>query len=392
MIRSAVVIGGGIAGPVAALALRRAGIEATVHEARSPSAETAGGTLAIAPNGMAALEIVGAAAAVTAAAQAGDRQVMSVGGRHIELPRLPDQGPLRVIRRADLHRILRDRLAEERVPVIGGARLTGVRGDATAVFADGTEATADVLIGADGVHSTVRRLIDPAAPGPRWTGMLSFEGFSTADVDSPPGTITFAFGRRAYYLYWPAPGGGTTFGINLPHAAPLSSAEARAVPAERWLATLREIYRDDDPGAAILARVAPGDLQVNGALHIMPPVPRWHRDRMVLTGDAVHAPSNSSGQGASLAIESAIVLARCLRDAPDPAAAFRSYESQRRARVESVAAAAARINHTKTPGAVARAVLPYAMPLFFRFFLRPERTLAPVLRYRIDWAAERLPS
>jgi 2-polyprenyl-6-methoxyphenol hydroxylase-like FAD-dependent oxidoreductase len=53
---------------------------------------------------------------------------------------------------------------------------------------------------------------------------------------------------------------------------------------------------------------------VTGSLHIMPPVPHWHRGRLVLVGDAVHAPSNSSGQGASLAIESAIELARCLRD------------------------------------------------------------------------------
>ena len=57
-------------------------------------------------------------------------------------------------------------------------------------------------------------------------------------------------------------------------------------------------------------------LQAVGGLHIMPPVPHWHRGRMVLVGDAVHAPSNSTGQGASLAMESAIELARCLRDRP----------------------------------------------------------------------------
>ncbi|WP_435867275.1 FAD-dependent monooxygenase, partial [Streptosporangium canum] len=59
-----------------------------------------------------------------------------------------------------------------------------------------------------------------------------------------------------------------------------------------------------------------------GSLEIMPKVPHWYRDRMVLVGDSVHAPSSSSGQGASLAMESAIQLARCLRDLPDVAGAF----------------------------------------------------------------------
>jgi 2-polyprenyl-6-methoxyphenol hydroxylase-like FAD-dependent oxidoreductase len=390
-VRTATVVGGGIAGPVAALAMHKAGIDVTVHESHETSAEGLGGLLAIAPNGVAALDIVGAADAVVAAGRPGDRQVMSVGGRRIVLPGLPDQEPLRVIRRGDLYRILRERLAAEGIPVATGKRLVDVReepGRVTAVFADGTEAGADVLIGADGVHSTVRRLIDPAAPGPRYTGMLAFEGRSAFEVPEAPGTMTFAFGRRGYYLYWPAPGGGTDFGINLPYPVPLSIAAARAVPATQWLDTLGEVYGDDIPGGALLDAADPRSLQVNGALHIMPPVPHWHRGRLVLTGDAVHAPSNSSGQGASLAVESAVELARCLRDAAGFEEAFTRYEGLRRRRVESIAAQAARINQTKTPGPLGRAVLPYVLPLMLRVFMRPEKVLAPVQRYRIDWAGK----
>ncbi|MBM2622971.1 FAD-dependent monooxygenase [Actinoplanes sp. LDG1-06] len=366
-IRTAVVIGGGIAGPVAALALRKAGIEATVFEAYDTPADDVGGTLAIAPNGLAALEIVGAADAVRAVSHRGDRQIMSIGRRMVELP---GPGALHVIRRSDLHRILRDRAG-----VIPGRRLISASdrdGQVTATFADGHTATADVLIGADGVHSTVRRLIDPNAPGPRYTGMIGLEGHSTAEVPAPPGTMTFAFGKRAYYLYWPAAGGGTMFGINLPRPAGFTT--------DDWPALLREVYGDDSPGAELIAHA--DQLQVNGPLHIMPPVPRWHRGRMVLTGDAVHAPSNSSGQGASLAIESAIVLARCLRDETTVERAFRAYESRRRPRVEAIAAQAAKINHAKVPGPVARALLPYVMPLFLRLAGGTGKTL----RYRIDWA------
>jgi 2-polyprenyl-6-methoxyphenol hydroxylase-like FAD-dependent oxidoreductase len=384
---TAAVIGGGIAGPVAALALHRAGIEATVYEAYPAAANGLGGTIAIAPNGVAALEIVGVS--IVEASRPTYRQVMRVGsGRLIEMPRLADVGPLRVIRRADLYRLLHERAAAEGIRIEHGRRLVDVHEEAeaiTAVFADGT-AKADILIGADGVHSTVRRLIDPSAPGPRYTGMLAFEGWSDVPVPAEPGTMTFAFGKRAFYLYWPD-GGGTTFGINLPHERPLTIREARAIPAAEWLGTLRRVYGDDAPSGDLVRRLRPEDLQVGGALHIMPPVPHWHRGRMALVGDAVHAPSNSSGQGASLAIESAVQLARCLRDIDEVPAAFAAYERLRRARVEGVAARAAKINHTKTPGRAGQALLPVLLPLIMKTVMKPEKTMGSEQRYRIDWAS-----
>ncbi|MFE3546851.1 FAD-dependent oxidoreductase [Nocardia sp. NPDC059177] len=119
----------------------------------------------------------------------------------------------------------------------------------------------------------------------------------------------------------------------------------------------------------------------------MPPVPHWYRDRLVLVGDAVHAPSNSSGQGASLAIESAVQLARCLRDIETPSAAFAAYEQLRRTRVEGIAARAAKINHSKTPGPVARRMMNAMMPLMVRTVMNPEKTMGGERRYRIDWDA-----
>jgi 2-polyprenyl-6-methoxyphenol hydroxylase-like FAD-dependent oxidoreductase len=105
---------------------------------------------------------------------------------------------------------------------------------------------------------------------------------------------------------------------------------------------------------------------------------------MVLVGDAVHAPSNSTGQGASLAIESGIQLARCLRDAPDVESAFAAYESLRRARVEKIAKRGAALNRTKAPGPVARRILPLTMKAAFRVMPR-ERMLGAGQRYTIDW-------
>ncbi|WP_432864247.1 FAD-dependent oxidoreductase [Microbispora rosea] len=385
--KNVAIIGGGIAGPVTALALRKAGMDATVYEAYPTGADGAGGSLALAPNGMAALEIVGVAGAVRAAAQPSTRSVMTLANRtRLELPSPAGVGPLHTVRRADLYRALRDEAVRQGVRVEYGRRLTGVEGD-TAVFGDGSRARFDVLVGADGVHSTVRRLIDPDAPGPKWTGMLGLEGVSSYEVPEDPKTTVFAFGRRGYYLYWRNAAGGSTWGVNLPYHRPLSLAQAREVPREEWMRVLREIYGEDVPGRDLIRHTPATSMQVTGALYIMPSVPRWHRDRMVLVGDAAHAPSNSSGQGASLSIESAVQLARCLRDIEDVPRAFATYERLRRSRVEKVAARASKANHAKTPGPVMQKLMPLLMPLLLKTFMDPDKTVGPEQRYRIDWDA-----
>jgi 2-polyprenyl-6-methoxyphenol hydroxylase-like FAD-dependent oxidoreductase len=399
-VHTALIIGGGIAGPVAATALGMAGIDATVYEARPAdpaSANGIGGSLALEPNGLAALHIVGADDDVRGAAIPIARSIMSIGskpGRAVPAPQgLPAR---RLIDRGALHRILRKRAERAGVRIQHGKKLIRVDeapDGVTAHFADGSSASADVLIGADGVHSTVRGLIDPNAPSARYLKMLGFEGLAddcpndpaTASLD--PGTMTFAFGRRAYYLYWKRPDGRIGWGANLPSPQYFSLKEARAVPADEWLRTLRTTYAADVPGARLAAETTGETLQAVGALHIMPPVPHWHRGRMVMVGDAVHAPSNSTGQGASLAMESAIQLARCLRDLTDVPSAFDAYERLRRPRVEQVAKRAAKTNGSKGLGPVARTLMGLMMPLATRTFLTPERMLGAEQRHRIDWDA-----
>lgn len=385
--RTALVIGGGIAGPVAAVALRKAGIEAQIYEAYPGPAHTIGSGLALAPNGVAALDVIDAGDAVRAIATPVPRMCLSVGGKLLPAPSLPDQPPMQLVDRPELHRVLHDRAVAAGIPIEYGKRLVAADHTAdgvTARFADGTTATADVLIGADGIRSTVRELIDPAAPGPEFTGLLGFGATVECDIATPADTIVFSYGKRAYYLYWPLGDGRIGWGANLPSTRYLSSAEARETSPERWLEILRDTYGDDHPGGPLAWATTPEQLEVVGALHIMPSVPHWYRDRMVLIGDAVHAPSNSSGQGASLAIESAIQLARCLRDL-DPGTAFATYERLRRSRVEGVAARAAKINHSKTPGPVARKMMQLIMPIMART-MNPEKLAGTEQRYRIEWA------
>jgi len=392
--QTALVIGGGIAGPVAATALTMAGIDAAVYEARPAdpaSANGIGGSLALEPNGLVALRIVGADDDVRAAAVPITHSIMSIASKPgREMPTPQELGPRQLIDRGALHRILRNRAERAGVRIHNAKKLIHVDehpAGVTAHFADGTQASADLLIGADGVHSTVRRLIDPKAPSARYLGLLGFEGLvddapDTASLE--PGAMTFAFGRRAYYLYWKRPDGRIGWGANLPSPQSMTLKEARAVPAEQWLHTLRTAYANDVPGARLAAETTSETLQAVGGLHIMPPVPRWHRGRMALVGDAVHAPSNSTGQGASLAMESAIALARCLRDIPDAAAAFATYERLRRPRVEKIAARGARISHAKAPGPIAQRMMRLMLPVMLAT-MNVEKTMAAEQRYTIDW-------
>ena len=101
---------------------------------------------------------------------------------------------------------------------------------------------------------------------------------------------------------------------------PITPAERAATSTEAWQRQLAELFADDDGPAVDLIRGGELDLAGDNT-YDRPHVPTWHSGRMVIIGDAAHAPSPSSGQGASMAMEHAVVLAKCLRDVgsiPDP--------------------------------------------------------------------------
>lgn len=389
--RTAIVAGGGIAGPVAAMALRKAGIEATVYEAYQGTADGIGGGLSIAQNGLNALALLGADEAVRRIGEPmrGIAMYSWTGKRLALLGGSPGEPPQYFVWRPELYRALLDEAAGRGIRVEQGKRLVGLddTGDAvTARFADGTSATADILVGADGIHSATRPLIDPAAPAPRYTGLVSFGGSLPATGLPPTGGIMhMIFGKRAFFGYWVDGDGSGGWFVNLPHRE-TTLAASRRVPAGEWLRRLREAFAADrGPALDLIRRTRPEDLLIVGPMEDIPTVPVWHRGRTVLIGDAAHATSPSSGQGASLAIESAVQLARCLRDLPHEQA-FATYEGLRRERVEKIIAMAARTNRDKAAGPVARILRDLLLPTAMKLLAKPEK-LAWQFGYTIDWAA-----
>jgi FAD-dependent urate hydroxylase len=387
--RSALVIGGGIAGPVAAMALQKAGIQAGVYEAYDDTADGVGAGLSIAPNGLHALGVIGADQVVRSIGMPITAMVLQswTGKQLAELGTPPGMAPQQFVWRAELYRGLCDEMARRGIRPEYGKRLVKVTdtGEAvTAHFADGTQASADILIGADGIRSTTRSLIDPAAPQPRYAGLVSFGArMNNTGLPSTGGKMYMIFGKRAFFGYQVNDDGSGGWFVNLPQRTPTSRAQAREVPAEEWLRVMREAFAEDrTPALDLVKRTDPMDLLIVGPMEDIPTVPTWSKGRTVLIGDAAHTTSSSSGQGASLAIESAIQLARCLRDLPFEEA-FTAYEGLRRARVERIIAMAARTNSDKAAGPVARVIRDLLMPVVMKF-AKPEK-MAWQFDYRIDW-------
>jgi FAD-dependent urate hydroxylase len=395
-IQTALVIGGGIAGPVAAMALQKAGIDAVVYEAYPSWSYDVGGGLTLAPNGLDALDVIGIGDLVRPIGTPMTGIVMQdwKGKRLGEFGNPPGVPPMQFFYRSDLYRVLHEEAGRRGIRIEHGKRLIGATETAdrvTARFDDGTEATGDILIGADGIRSAVRRLIDANAPDPSYTGLISFGArVANAGVPSTEGKMAMSFGKHAFFGYQAFDETSAIWFVNLPHAEPLSAVQAQQTPASEWLPLLAARFAEDrTPAAQLISRTDPADLLVVGSMENMPRVPVWSRGRMVLVGDSAHAPSSSSGQGASLAIESAIVLARCLRDLPyDQALA--GYETLRRPRVERVIKETTRKNSNKTAGPVGRVLFALAMRIFIKL-AKPEK-MAWMFDYRIDWDAPLAPT
>lgn len=334
------VIGGGIAGTATALALCKAGLDVAVYEAHPDSAEDLGAFLTLASNGMRALAQIDASRAVTALGfpLTSMRVLDDAGAELAQVPLGEAADPLlqfRCLRRGDLNSALQEEAARRGIAVRHGARLTSVQdgpADVTAHFSDGSTATGDLLIGADGLNSTVRQLISPDRR-PLYAGQRVFYGYTgTAPLSEPAARITMVRGSTAAFGFAVSPDGETYWFARV-SGDPLSADELAHGSPAGWRELLVPSLRKDATPAADIVAATGGDLLVTNATELPAGTP-WRSGRTLLVGDAAHAASPATGQGASMALEDAVVLGKALRDAPDTDAALSLYENLRRPRVE----------------------------------------------------------
>ncbi|MEZ4453976.1 MAG: NAD(P)/FAD-dependent oxidoreductase [Nannocystaceae bacterium] len=382
------IIGGGIAGPVLAMFLQRIGAVGRVFEARSEAEGDGGAYLGVAPNGMNVLGAVGLADEVRAAGHrsAGFR-FLNGAGRTIGAMDQRDHedrygAAMVMIRRSALHRVLVAAARARGIEVRFDARLVGLDEDAlgvTARLAGGVEVRGDALFGCDGIRSKTRSLVLPDAPAPAYAGLVDYGGFVRGvDVPFEAGWNVMVFGRRAFFGAF-APGDGEVWWFHNGGAAEPSA----ALEPEARRAQILSAHAGDVPWIGELVRATP-EILGPWSPHDLLSIPRWHRGRVCLLGDAAHATSPSAGQGASLALEDAMALTVALRDAAAPEAAFAAFERLRRARVERIVRQARRNGDNKAvAGPLARWFRDRALPLFLRFGASAQ---AEAYGHRIAWS------
>lgn len=332
------VVGAGLAGLALARALRRAGFDPEVIE-RAERWDSGGTGMYLPANGVRALRALGLEAAVAARAAPIPRQrLLDHRGRplaDIDLRELwGDVGPCMALPRADLHQVLRDG-----VPVRMGRTVTSlerVDGPVAVRFDDGGDGEFDLVVGADGLHSGIRRLAGDRRP-PVAVGQQSWRWL--AEPAGPPEVTTWTvlLGRGASFLTVPMGGGAVycyadTTDVN-GDGDPVRRLRERfagfAAPVPGLLARL------DDP-----ARIHAAPIQQVAA-------EQWGRGAVVLVGDAAHGMSPNMAEGASLAFEDALVLAACVRDAATVERALAAFVARRSPRTGWVRAQTHRRDRTR---------------------------------------------
>jgi 3-hydroxybenzoate 6-monooxygenase len=341
---SIIIVGGGLGGLTAALALARLGYAVRVLEG-APEFGAIGFGIQFGPNVFHALDRIGVSAAVLEKADAPPAVLMIDALNGAEVTRVPTgasfrqrfQHPYIVIHRIDLHNVLLDACrSNPSIELVDNAMVTRFDDRAAAVVVvteDGRSFQGAALVGADGIRSRTRAQIfadgDPLPNG--------FMGFRTI----VPMEEVSADVRRDIVALWGGPGfhivhyplrHGTLFNIV---AVFRRSADFERGDVDAYRTELEQVYRNAHPTMKALLTML--DLRRRQAIGDRDPIRHWHKGRVALLGDAAHPTLQSLAQGACMAIEDGVCLADCIAAANgDHERAFRRYESARSLRTARV--------------------------------------------------------
>jgi 2-polyprenyl-6-methoxyphenol hydroxylase-like FAD-dependent oxidoreductase len=364
--KKAVVVGGGIAGLASAIGLRERGWDVAVLE-QAPAFEEVGAGLSLWPNALKALDALGVGAVVRERSVLdGEAGIRDERGRWLSRTDVEEIrnrfGHMALVHRATLLDILRSALPS-------GCLEAGVTVDH--VSADGhvhcgdRELHADLVLGADGLHSTVRRAVWPEGPSPRYAGYTAWRYVTRGPVDVGVGGETWGHGERFGYA---------TLSDGRVYCFATANVDEGTDSGD--LTALRRRFGDwHDPIPALLGEADDTDL-LHHDLYDLPPLSTYVEGRVALVGDAAHAMTPNLGQGACQALEDAVVLARCATDSD-----LAAYDAERRPRATMISQRSARIGRVaqlqSTPAVVIRNLVMKATPASAML-----RSLTPVLSWQ----------
>jgi 2-polyprenyl-6-methoxyphenol hydroxylase-like FAD-dependent oxidoreductase len=343
-VRLVLIVGGGIAGLALAPMLARTGVAVEVIE-REPAWRSAGTGIYLPGNAARALRALGLEAQVASrAVEIPRQQFCDHHGRllfEVDVAELwAAVGPCLALRRAELHTILRDAAGD--VPIrIGLAleRLAQHNGVVSVEFSDGVSGEYDLVVGADGIHSAVRRLTFEPTAVPRPVGQIGWRFLAPRPTEVT--TWSVMLGRGRAFLTLPLDGDWVYCYCDVVSPRDLDTAERGRLPR------LSELFSQfADPAAALLDALDPtADIHVSTIEEVA--LDHSAQGHVVLIGDAAHATSPNMAQGAAMALEDALVLTDCLSRIPAIPDALAAFQARRRPRTDWVRAQTHRRDHTR---------------------------------------------
>ena len=330
------IVGGGLGGLTTALALARRGRPARVLEG-APEFGAIGYGIQFGPNVFHVFDRLGLKDAVLAVSDSPSAVLMRDALTGRELIRIPTGAsftarfkyPYIIVQRIDVHNVLLDACRRNGlIELVPHAMVTGYeeRGDTVAVTtADGRTFSGPLLVAADGVRSLFRqKLIGDGDPRPiGYVALRTIVPMAELKADVPRDCVVLWSGDGFHVVQYPLRH-GQEFNIV---AVFRTSTHAERGDAAAYRAELEQTYRDAHP--SVRALIAMMDLQWRRSIGDRDPIRHWHQGRIVLIGDAAHAPLQSLAQGACMAIEDGFCLAESIHADADLESAFRGFETLR---------------------------------------------------------------
>ena len=358
------IVGGGIAGLAAAVALHQAGQKTCVLERYDRTADDVGAWLQIASNGMMALDAIGLRAVADGIGIPTTRlETFAPDGSttaDTPLGQRAGHGPAgRSVRRSDLYRVLREEVERIGIEVIRGAQVASTEQIGPLVRVDtrsGASYTAELVVGADGIGSAVRASLkhEKAQPTRAAPDLVGVGGFAAAGAipphfDTPAGSLHFRFGRDCF-VGSVGMGDGTTWWFANPRlsALPGGASSAAGMSSAEWSKSLVTLAARDVLPIRHLVEGTP-QLDVWASAGRRNSV-WWGTGSVALIGDAAHASPPTSGQGASLALEDAMIIGDIIRTGGSPRDVVPELARRRTRRVTKIAHQGAALDRAKLLG------------------------------------------
>lgn len=371
------IIGAGIAGPALAIQLVKRGFEIRIIESRKETEMEEGLFMGISPNGLNIMTQLVDKNKIYEEFCPGSLEFLNANGRKIAELNTDDQieqfGIQSIqVKRAHINQLLRSKLSEFNIFINFDTKLLGLENMGDSLFAkteSGLLGPFDFAVGADGIHSATRRLIFPDAPLPVFTNQYSTGSITkNGNMTEPLKAMQMTFGIRAFFGYALSNTNELWWFNNFDFDELPEETTKIKLGQDQLKKRLLELHSDDH--STIRTLISKSETIFAYPIYEMKPLPVWHNKQVVLLGDAAHAVTPHTGQGASLALEDTAILVRCLSKYDTLEIAFKKFQSLREDRVKKIIKQARKVGNSKS------APNPFAIlfrDAFLKYFINLEK-------------------